>query len=74
MISNNFKNTCVLQTWIQSLCLKTLSEVLNKENKPIFYIAFQNLGKSIPGENEASELKIVMPSFNSDFIISFITP
>lgn len=74
MVSNNFKNPCVLQTWMQSPCLKTSSEVLNKENTPIFYIAFQNLGKSIRGENEASGLKIVMPSFRSDFRSSFITP
>lgn len=74
MVSNNFENTCVLQMLIQSPCLKTSSEVLNKENKLIFYIAFQNVGKSIPGENEGSGLKIVMPSFGSDFRISFITP
>lgn len=59
VVSNNFQSACVLQTWIQSPCLKTSSEVLNKENKPIFYIAFQNLRKSIPGENEASGLKMV---------------
>lgn len=74
MVSNNFENTCVLQMWIRSPCLKTSSEVLNKENKPIFYTAFQTLGKSVPVENEASGLKIVMPNFSSDFRISFITP
>lgn len=74
MVSHNFENNCVLQMWIQSPCLKTSSEVLNKENQPTFYNAFQNLGKSIPGENKGSGLKIVMPGFSSDFRISFITP